>query len=184
MTLVQLGYFGKPHGRGTSLKDLLLEAWEDYKAWCKLNGIIPAQGRFTPNLVSWQHAAIWESWRPIMKLKVHDVFFYTSEFGLIWRQQLQMRRTCSIYHLQNKVVKACHGAYLTAKAFNGRIIVDWLRDCAERAHSGSLPNEGSRRFGCWLKSEVRAGHCDWPVDNRLLHQRLAMIPNCNLKSSF
>jgi len=52
MTLVQLGYFGKPHGRGTSLKDLLLEAWEDYKAWCKLNGIIPAQGRFTPNLVS------------------------------------------------------------------------------------------------------------------------------------
>lgn len=88
------------------------------------------------------------------------------------------------YHLQNKVVKACHGAYLTAKAFNGRIIVDWLRDCAERAHSGSLPNEGSRRFGCWLKSEVRAGHCDWPVDNRLLHQRLAMIPNCNLKSSF
>lgn len=32
MTLVQLEFFG---GKDTSLKELLIEAWEDYRVWCR-----------------------------------------------------------------------------------------------------------------------------------------------------
>ena len=32
MTLVQLGYFGDPAG---DLKGILLDAWDDNRAWCK-----------------------------------------------------------------------------------------------------------------------------------------------------
>ena len=54
MTLVQLGYFGDPAG---DLKGILLDAWDDNRAWCKEKKITPAQGRFTPNLVAWQRYA-------------------------------------------------------------------------------------------------------------------------------
>jgi hypothetical protein len=33
------------------MKTLLVQAWEDYHAWCKENKVHPGQGRFTPGLV-------------------------------------------------------------------------------------------------------------------------------------
>lgn len=73
-------------------------------------------------------------------------------------------------------MKACHGAYLTCKAHNGRIVASWLLDCAQRAYHGNFPpeNEG-RRFGLWLKREVSQGNRSMPADERLLPQMLAMI---------
>ena len=50
-TLVELGCFGDPT---LDMKTLLVQAWEDYHAWCKENKVHPGQGRFTPGLVSWQ----------------------------------------------------------------------------------------------------------------------------------
>lgn len=51
MTLVQHGFFGDPAG---GLKILLNDAWLDYKAWCKANGVFAGQGRFTPGLATRQ----------------------------------------------------------------------------------------------------------------------------------
>ena len=48
-TLVELGCFGDP---ALQMKALLLEAWEDYRAWCKEQKVNTGQGRFTPGLAT------------------------------------------------------------------------------------------------------------------------------------
>ena len=48
-TLVELGCFGDP---ASQMKELLLEAWEDYRAWCKEQKVNTGQGRFTPGLAT------------------------------------------------------------------------------------------------------------------------------------
>lgn len=48
---MQHGFFGDPAG---GLKILLNDAWLDYKAWCKANGVFARQGRFTPGLATRQ----------------------------------------------------------------------------------------------------------------------------------
>ena len=63
---------------------------------------------------------------------------------------------------------------MTCKAFNGRIVAEWLRDVSVHAHEGTWPG-GNRKFGRWLKQEIDAGHRAMPSDSRLLPQRLALI---------
>lgn len=48
MTLVELGFFGDP---GQDMKVTLAQAFDDYRAWCKVNKVVAGQGRFTPGLV-------------------------------------------------------------------------------------------------------------------------------------
>ena len=50
MTLVQLSYFG--NADVVPLKDLLIEAWEDYKIWTKENKLCAPTNRWTPGVVS------------------------------------------------------------------------------------------------------------------------------------
>ena len=45
-----------------------------------------------------------------------------------------------------KVFKRRHGAYMTAKAWNGRVIAQWLSDCSDDAYSISHPPADSQRF--------------------------------------
>lgn len=73
-----------------------------------------------------------------------------------------------------QVVKGCHGAYMTCKAHNGRVVAEWLLDCCVHAEAGTVPINEVRRFGHWLKSEVQNNNRSWPSDSRLLPQRLAM----------
>jgi hypothetical protein len=63
---------------------------------------------------------------------------------------------------------------MTCKAFNGRVVAEWLRDVSVHAHEGTWPG-GNRKFGRWLKQEIDAGHRAMPSDSRLLPQRLALI---------
>ena len=53
MTLVSLGFFGDPENQ--SLTELLLEAWEDYRSWCKQRKITASQTCFKPNLAPLMH---------------------------------------------------------------------------------------------------------------------------------
>lgn len=75
-------------------------------------------------------------------------------------------------------MKKLHGAYMTCKAFNGRLVGDWLLNCAEHAHQGTYPVEGGRTFGAWLQGEIAAGSRVQPTDERLIHQRLALTLEC------
>lgn len=52
---------------------------------------------------------------------------------------------------------------MTHKAFNGRIIVEYMADACARADSRTLPGNG-RIFGEWLNGEVAQGKRNWPVD--------------------
>ena len=65
---------------------------------------------------------------------------------------------------------------MTAKAWNGRVICQWLSDCTDSAHSNVYPPVDSRRIlGRWLRQN---GHiCQ---DERLVHQKLAMILSNNM----
>lgn len=69
-----------------------------------------------------------------------------------------------------QVFKRHHGAYMTAKAWNGRVIAQWLSDCSDAAFSNSYPPADSQRvLGRWLRSNGLVVQ-----EERLLHQKLAM----------
>ena len=79
-----------------------------------------------------------------------------------------------------KVFKRHHGAYMTAKAWNGRILCHWLSDCTDAVYAGVYPPAGSRRLlGRWLQANGHVVH-----DERLLHQKLAMNSDCFKKNAF
>ena len=45
-----------------------------------------------------------------------------------------------------KVDKNGHGAYLSAKAWNSRVLLEWLNDCALRASLRDFPPHADTRF--------------------------------------
>ena len=139
--------------------------------------ITPAQGRFTPNLVAWQRYAhfcfashgihininIYISKIISLSLNCVDHLFPNQEPDLQW----------FVISPGFEVVKSCHGAYLTCKAYNGRIVAEWLLNCSIHAEQGSWPDH-PRTFGAWIRNEITSGNLAVPSDSRLLHQRLAM----------
>ena len=75
-----------------------------------------------------------------------------------------------------KVFKRRHGAYMTAKAWNGRVIAQWLSDCSDAAYSNNYPRADSQRvLGRWIRNNGIVLN-----DERLLHQKLAMYPGTTL----
>ena len=66
---------------------------------------------------------------------------------------------------------------MTAKAWNGRVIAQWLSDCSDAAFSNNYPPADSQRvLGRWLRSNGLVVQ-----DERLLHQKLAMQPGSKLR---
>ena len=74
-----------------------------------------------------------------------------------------------------KVVKKVHGDYMTCKAFNSRVISQWLLDCATHADERSFPASPDRIFGKWLEPEVACGNRVFPSDERFIHLKLALM---------
>ena len=66
------------------------------------------------------------------------------------------------------LIKKSHGAYLTLKAYNGRVVTAWLANCALTAWSREYPDH--RLFGEWLRGQNLR-----PNDERLAPQALAML---------
>jgi len=73
---------------------------------------------------------------------------------------------------------------MTCKAFNSRVISQWLLDCATHADEKSFPASPDRIFGKWLEPEVASGNCIFPTDERLLHQKLALMLGQEGKTSW
>lgn len=79
------------------------------------------------------------------------------------------RKRCSQTKFTVKMIfKPAHGAYLSAKGHNSRVIADWLADCANRAWTKNLG--GDRMFGLWLK--------DQPNLLQLAYQNEQLAPLC------
>ena len=79
------------------------------------------------------------------------------------------RKRCSQTKFTVKMIfKPAHGAYLSAKGHNSRVIADWLANCADRAWTRNLG--GDRQFGLWLK--------DQPNLLQLAYQNEQLAPLC------
>ena len=50
---------------------------------------------------------------------------------------------------------------MTHKAFNGRIIVQYMAEACDIVISKQLPGNG-RTIGVWLSQQVALGHRTWP----------------------
>ena len=64
-----------------------------------------------------------------------------------------------VHHAQ--VVKKNRNVLMSHKAFNGRIIVEYLAECCERVVDRNLPGN-TRAFGQWLCEQVLHGQREWP----------------------
>lgn len=51
---------------------------------------------------------------------------------------------------------------MTHKAFNGRVIVEFLADACEMVVSRQLPDGDNRIFGQWLTAKIAQGNREWP----------------------
>ena len=60
-----------------------------------------------------------------------------------------------------KVVKKNGNIYMTHKAFNGRIIVEYLANACSLASSRTVPGNG-RSLGVWLQEQEQANNPRWP----------------------
>ena len=64
----------------------------------------------------------------------------------------------------SQVDRLAHGAYLAAKAWNSRILLQWLHESAVQAATlQNFDSTGGRTLGVWLAEEVRAGRRAWPT---------------------
>jgi hypothetical protein len=62
---------------------------------------------------------------------------------------------------KSKVVKKNGNICMTHKAFNGRVIVQYMAEACDIVISKQLPGNG-RTIGVWLSQQVALGHRTWP----------------------
>ena len=81
-------------------------------------------------------------------------------------------------------------AKMTHKAYNGRLIVEWLSEltqlaCDEQSFTSWLASKTpSQTFGRWLQSRVRDGHQPFPTDAKLPFQRTCLPLGWKLSKGF
>ncbi|CAE7854005.1 unnamed protein product [Symbiodinium sp. KB8] len=63
---------------------------------------------------------------------------------------------------------------MSCKAFNGRVVLEYLADCSRLAARGSPATGQGRNFGGWLTREVRAGNALYSDDPKIPLQAVAM----------
>ena len=135
MFLIENGYFGDPNPDVNSLHKLLVVAYADFKKFQKERGISCSQGKFVPNFVTRLHEQV-------------------SRFGF---GAACLTSTTSLV----KVWKPDkHGAHMSHKGYNGRVIAMWLYDCMERAAHHRI-SEG-RSCGQWLHEQHETQGLPWP----------------------
>lgn len=93
-----------------------------------------------------------------------------------WKKQEKIACTQRRFK-PSSVVKTNHGHYMSCKAYNGRVVLEWLRDATLRTCSKNF-QEG-RPLGEWLKTNNQ----DVPQDERLPLQAVALTlgkPGCGV----
>ena len=146
MFLIENGYFGDPDPDANSLHKLLVVAFRDFKSFQKERGITCSQTKFVPNFAPWKTLAIFSGITLLTLVRIPFRSF-------VWASP---NKGCKVWKPDK------HGAHMSHKGYNGRVIVLWLGDCLERAAAHRITPE--RDLGQWLVSEGRP----WPdnADNR------------------
>ena len=63
---------------------------------------------------------------------------------------------------------------MSCKAFNGRVVLEYLASVARLAASSAVATGPRRTFGVWLNAEVRAGRRTYPSDPKIPVQAVAL----------
>ena len=63
---------------------------------------------------------------------------------------------------------------MSCKAFNGRVVLEYLADVSRLAAKGSVATGPRRTFGVWLDGEIRAGRRAYPNHPKISLQAVAM----------
>ena len=63
---------------------------------------------------------------------------------------------------------------MSCKAFNGRVVLEYLASVARLAAKGSVATGPQRTFGAWLNEEVQAGRRAYPNDPKIPVQAIAL----------
>ena len=143
-TLIRCGYFGNPAG-GT-FEDRLLEAHRDFVAWRREAGVSSSQRRFKRS-----SALCLKNATEIFNIS-HVVFvakFSTYILGTVFAPRDHDFKNL-VATLENRpkdcgpseVDQFAHGSYLSAKAWNSRVLLEWLNDCSRKAALNELPGVG------------------------------------------
>ena len=137
ISLIQAGLYGDPE---ESLALNLRRTFRDFQLWCRENKVQCSQVPWTTGMVP--------------RLILGWIFWYMC-LGVLWHGVIGAEG----FHAQ--VVKKNRNVLMSHKAFNGRIIVEYLAECCERVVDQNLPGN-NRAFGQWLCEQVLQGKREWP----------------------
>lgn len=59
----------------------------------------------------------------------------------------------------SEVDQFAHGSYLSAKAWNSRVLLEWLNDCSRKAALNELPGVGESCLLMLFEHDISAGFC-------------------------
>lgn len=76
------------------------------------------------------------------------------------------------------VDRRAHGAYFASKAYNARVVLEWLNDSVVRAATQNFLDD--RILGKWLQEEVAAGRKQYPTPDT--HPFLFLEPQASYHS--
>ena len=105
-----MGFFGN---LDLGLKQLLVLAYREFRGWCKRERIACSQPVFTPGLVCWLAILVIQ---PIIMIN-----------PMRTRSCIYLNRV--VNSVKAKVLKKSGDILLAAKAYNNRIILEWLANC-------------------------------------------------------
>ena len=78
----------------------------------------------------------------------------------LWRRANKVSCSQRRFKLSNVDARG-HGSYLASKAWNARVLLQWLHDCMVSATTRDFDN--TRVLGKWTQEEVMAGRLQWPT---------------------
>ena len=148
MLLCDLGWFGPPEDHLQARLDC---AYEDFCRWKQDMGIQSSQPRFRVHKASCIQVSLYPFY---VQAIWHHLFWSSSQ--------------------PHKVVHEQHGNYFVTKAYDARVVLQWVSDICNRACQQTIPHNG-RTIGKWLSEQVASGQQVWPQDDRLALQHVAAI---------
>ena len=72
---------------------------------------------------------------------------------------------------------------MSCKAWNGRVVLEYLASTSRLATMQQAATGPQRCFGKWLDGQVQQGLATFPLDPKIAHQALALIPRPLMNTS-
>ena len=170
-TLAKAGWYGNP---SDNLGKLFEAAYVDFKAWLREVKIYSSQRKFKYGLVA---CIRYGAWRRYILMSGYGFVFRAMGFFAFWlrnRYKVKFLLTIDTAEIMKKKDGGLRVPSMSCKAWNGRIVLEYLASVSRMAAS-KQPAAGARRcFGAWLAGQVRAGTANFSSDPKIPLQAVAL----------